>query len=258
LPQFAAARVLIPADIRERFNHTVLPDAATDYLVRRFALAGNCNLLDGVAKCDGFFPLTLSDHAALFYNIWDNRHAAAPLLDFLGVADVLQNGSNHLAWMPRTTYQPRLTIGQQPIFADDYATLTALTNASFSPSQEVYLPLEARALVTAEAANTARILSASYTAQCIEAQVETPEPTMLVAAQTYYHPWRAYVDGQRVRLWRANYAFQAVVVPAGAHRVKLVYEDRRFYFGAAISLATFAGCVCFFFRRQKNSAGENK
>ena len=258
LPQFAAARVLIPADVRERFNHTVLPEAATDYLVRRFALAGNCNLLDGVAKCDGFFPLTLSDHAALFYNFWDDRHPAAPLLDFLGVADVLQNGSNHLAWAPRTTYLPRLTIGQQPVFAGDYATLTALTNAGFSPRSEVYLPLEARGLVNASSVSAARILSASYAAQHIEAQVETPAPAMLVAAQTYYHPWHAYVDGRPARLWRANYAFQAVAVPAGTHQVKLVYEDRRFYFGAAIALATLAGCGFFFFRRRVSAGGLGK
>ena len=255
LPQFAAARVLIPADVREMFNHSVLPDAATDYLGRRFALAGNCNLLDGVAKCDGFFPLTLSDHAALFYNFFDDRHPAAPLLDFLGVADVLQNKITNLAWLPRTTFLPRLTVGQKPLFAGDLATLAALTNADFSPRDEVYLPPEARAFVAAGNASAARILSVNYATQHIEATVATPEPTMLVVAQTYYHPWHAYVDGRRVRLWRANYAFQAVVVPAGTHQVQLVYEDRRFYFGAAVSLATLAGCVCYFFRRGARADG---
>ena len=78
---------------------------------------------------------------------------------------------------------------------------------------------------------------------------------MLVAAQTYYHPWHAYVDGQPVRLWRANYAFQAVVIPAGAHQVRLVYEDRRFNFGAVVSLATLAGCGIFFFRRGGDAGG---
>jgi hypothetical protein len=254
LPADGVARVLIPADVREKFNHSVLPDAATDFLGRRFALIGNCNLLDGVAKCDGFFPLYLSDHAALFDNFWDDRHPAAPLLDFLGVAAILQNTRTNLVWLPRTTFLPRLTIGQQPLFAGDYATLAALTNASFAPRDEVYLPPEARASVLASHAGTARILSASYAAQRIEAQVETPAPTMLVAAQTYYHPWHAYVDGRRVPLWRANYAFQAVALPAGKHQVRLVYEDRRFQAGTAISLATLAGCAVLLFRRGGRSA----
>ena len=100
-------------------------------------------------------------------------------------------------------------------------------------------------------------MSFNSAAQNLEATVATTASTMVVVAQTYYHPWRAYVDGQPVRLWRANYAFQALVVPAGTHRVKLVYEDRRFYFGATVSLVTLGGCICFFFRRQK-TAGENK
>jgi uncharacterized membrane protein YfhO len=62
-------------------------------------------------------------------------------------------------------------------------------------------------------------------------------------AQTYHHVWHAYVDGQPVRLWRANEAFQAVVVPAGTHQVNLVYEDRRFQLGAVISIFALLGCL---------------
>jgi uncharacterized membrane protein YfhO len=77
----------------------------------------------------------------------------------------------------------------------------------------------------------------------IEAKVEAAAPTLLVAAQTYYHPWQAYVDGKPTPLWPANYAFQAFEIPAGSHRIKLVYEDRQFYLGAIISLTTLAGCL---------------
>ena len=257
LPSAETARVLIPSTVHNAFDHTALPDAATDYLVRRFGLAGNCNLLDHVAKCDGFFPLYLSAHAAWYYNYFDDRQPTVPLLDFLGVANVLENTGSRFVWRERTNYLPRLTVGQKPIFADDLTTLAALTNANFAPQREVYLPVEARPFVTVSHASAAQILSFKSAAQHLEATVAATEPTMLVVAQTYYHPWRAYLDGQPVRLWRANYAFQALVVPTGTHQVKLVYEDHRFYFGAAVSLATLGGCIGFFFRRQK-TAGENK
>ena len=39
------------------------------------------------------------------------------------------------------------------------------------------------------------------------------QPSLVVAAQTFYPCWKASVDGQPARLWRANYAFQAVQVP---------------------------------------------
>jgi uncharacterized membrane protein YfhO len=64
-----------------------------------------------------------------------------------------------------------------------------------------------------------------------------------VLSQTFYLAWRATVDEQPVPIIRANYAFQAVEVPAGHHVVKLVYRDARFRLGAVISLATLAGCL---------------
>ena len=82
-------------------------------------------------------------------------------------------------------------------------------------------------------------------------EVIAEAPAMVVVAQAYYHPWQAYVDGKRTRLWRANYAYQAVEVPAGTHQVTLVYEDRMFFWGSALSLVALLGCVVgwFWWRR---------
>ena len=60
---------------------------------------------------------------------------------------------------------------------------------------------------------------------------------------TYYHWWRAYVDDRPAPLLQANYAFQAVEVPAGRHHVRLAYEDRKLRVGAAISLSALLTCM---------------
>jgi uncharacterized membrane protein YfhO len=73
--------------------------------------------------------------------------------------------------------------------------------------------------------------------------VEAAAPAMIVAAQAFYHPWLAYVDGKKARLWPANHAFQALQVPAGRHHVKLIYQDSGFVCGVIISLLTLAGCI---------------
>jgi uncharacterized membrane protein YfhO len=44
-------------------------------------------------------------------------------------------------------------------------------------------------------------------------------------------------------LFRANYAFQAIQVPSGLHRVSLVYQDRAFFVGAIISGAALIACL---------------
>ena len=255
-PALGAARAQVPSAAREALHRSSLPDVAADYLVRRFALADDCNLLDGIPKCDGFYPLYLSDYALLFYNFYNDSQPAGPLLDFLGVSQTLVLQTNRYDWVARAKYLPLLTAGQRPRFADDLTTLQMLTNADFHPRQEVYLPPEAESFISASHVAAVKLSPVQYSAQRIEAGIETAAPTLVVAAQTYYHPWHAYVDGQPTRLWRADYAFQALEVPAGAHRVTLVYEDRRFYPGVIISLTTLTGCVIFhFFRRRRPASG---
>jgi uncharacterized membrane protein YfhO len=72
---------------------------------------------------------------------------------------------------------------------------------------------------------------------------------VLVVAQSWYHCWKADVDGLATPLLRANYGFQAVAVPAGRHEVRLIYNDRLFQFGSVISLAALAVGVLFRSRR---------
>ena len=59
----------------------------------------------------------------------------------------------------------------------------------------------------------------------------------VVISQTAWDGWRAFVDGKRVALRRANHAFLAVWVPAGEHRVRLVYLPRSFVIGRGITFA---------------------
>ena len=251
-PPPGGARAQVPSSAREALHRSSLSDVAADYLVRRFALADDCNLLDGIPKCDGFYPLYLSDYALLFYNFYNDSQPAGPLLDFLGVSQSLVLQTNRYDWVARPNCLPLLTAGQQPRFADDLATLQMLTNADFHPRQEVFLPLEAKSFVTASNVAAVKLSPVQYSAQRIEAGIETAAPTMVVVAQTYYHLWRAYVDDQPTKLWRSNYAFQALEVPTGSHRVKLVYEDRRFHLGVIISLISLVICVSFWCLPQRN------
>src|SRR5208282_5512120 len=149
---------------------------------------------------------------------------------------------------------PLLTGGQKPVFTDDLSAVQMFTNANFNPRRDVCLPVEAKPFITASNTTAVTISSPKFSAGQIEATVEAADPALLVAAQIYYHPWRAYVDGRPVRLWPANFAFQALEIPAGSHQVKLVYEDRRFHLGAAISLATLAGCLVFYFLARRRPA----
>jgi len=214
----------------------------------------NCNLPDGIPTTSGFFSLYLQP--------WDKvdsllRHAPFPesLADFLGVSQI-STPDKMFAWNSRTNFMPLATAGQKPLFANAEDALPTLASSGFNPRATVYLPPEARPSITVSNASAPKIKPRSYSAQKILLDIEGDAPAMVVVAQSFYHCWHAYVDGVPARVWPANYAFQALEIPAGHHQVKLVYEDRWFQLGAVISLITLAVCVSWWFwlRKSRKSA----
>jgi len=131
-----------------------------------------------------------------------------------------------------------VTAGQAPDFADDQRAFDAIANDAADFRAVVFLPVDAKTSVQAAREPRARIVSKDFAATRENIEVETPGPAMVVVGQAYHHNWRASVDGAPVPLWRANYAFQAVAVPAGQHRIRLVYQDKAFQAGVVISVVS--------------------
>jgi uncharacterized membrane protein YfhO len=150
-----------------------------------------------------------------------------------------------------------VTGGQQPVFLDDAAALRSLFDPAFDSRSVVVLPEAARQAVKATNRVPVQVSELDFRANRVTMRVTAPAPAMLVVAQAYDHPWRAYVDGEPVSLWRANYAFQALQVPAGGHRVQLVYQDRLFEAGCGISLATLFGCIAAWAWQNRNTPAGN-
>jgi hypothetical protein len=232
-----------------------LSDPKNNYLAKRLGYCANCNLLDAVPKVDGFFSLLPHENDGLISLLYGATNANFPRLnDFLGVSQITAP-DEFFHWQPRRTFLPLVTAGQKPVFLDDAGTLRAMTQPEFDGGKRVFLPPEAKSLLTVTNQTAARILSSQFKAQRVDIEVEAAEPSLVVVAQTYYHDWRAYVDGQPAHLLRANYAFQAFQVPAGRHQVRLVYEDRAFQFGAVVSICMVVNC--FIFLRWLRKRGSN-
>ncbi len=144
----------------------------------------------------------------------------------------------------------RAFLAERPVVVkDEEEVLDRLKSKDFEPAKEVILeedflftnhesPLSAEAVAKAEIANneTVDILSYSPNEVIIEAQVSTPR--FLVLSDTYYPGWKAYVDGARTKIYRANYIMRAVQLQPGKHIVKFTYDPFSFKIGAIVTLAT--------------------
>lgn len=252
LPQLGSSRVMLAPFAEETLRLHPPPHLDKGLLANRFAFFANCNLLDDVPQVYGFFsmaPREAANITSLPY-VQTNRHLTA-LLDFMGVSQTTAPGEL-IKWTPRKTAMPLITAGQHPLFGDEQRTLEGVLGPQANFRQNVFLPQEAEGQTVAVGSPAARVLNSRFDRQTIEFETESARPTMAVVSQAFYPTWRAYVDGKPTRIWRANYAFQAVEIPTGKHHVRLVYEDTALRIGCALSVVGLLACGGLWFGHSRS------
>ena len=242
-PKLGQSRAMLSMFAQETLRHYVLDDPEESYLLSRLAFVADCNLLDGVPQVYGFFSVTPQEaYRASMLPYMDPNHDFAPLVDFMGVSQTTAPGTM-FDWVRRPTAMPIVTAGQQPVFADDETVYASFSQTNTDFRRIVYLPPEARGAISATRQVEARVLATNFSNQEISLQCDTPATSLVVISQSHYPAWQAYVDGRSAKIWRANFAFQAVEVPAGHHEIRLAYEDKKLLLGATVSGVALLACA---------------
>jgi hypothetical protein len=234
VPRVVDGRPMLSAEAQGNVNVIQFTNATDTVVYSRLAMFANCNLLDNVPKVTGSYALYLRELGEVLKVLYATPESPRGLLDFLSVSQVNAPGKI-TQWIFRPTHQPWVSGGQKPVFADAAATLRALGGGDFDPRRVVYLPPESRGLVTVGQSSSPKITPREFSSKRARIEMEAAEATLVVVSQSFYHNWRAYVDGRPTTLLRANHAFQALEVPGGKHEVVLEYEDRMFRLGVVIS-----------------------
>ena len=74
----------------------------------------------------------------------------------------------------------------------------------------------------------------------LEEKVRAPHG-LWFTSEWFYPGWKALVDGQEAKIYRANYMFRAVVLPRADSKVTYRYDPLSFKLGALVSLLSLAG-----------------
>jgi hypothetical protein len=255
MPKPAEGRAMISPPMQRLLEGAVTPDLFTLFTGYRRMLLSDCNLIDRVPKVNGFFSLYVRESEQVNRHLYRSTSYDLPLLDFLGVSRI-SDAEQLFAWHTRSNAMPLVTAGQAPVFASAGETFEAIFSPSFDPRRFAYLPAEGPPPPGRVESNACRVISFEMKPERISAQVEAKGASLVLFAQAYYHPWRAFIDGQSAPLFKANYAYQAVVVPSGPHRVELRYEDRHFRAGAIISAGAFLVCGAAFVPGRRKRGAE--
>jgi uncharacterized membrane protein YfhO len=71
----------------------------------------------------------------------------------------------------------------------------------------------------------------------LEIEVRGTGGGFLVTSEVFYPGWSATLDGRPVPIERANYAYRAVALPPGDHRIAFLYRPFSFALGASAAAA---------------------
>lgn len=128
---------------------------------------------------------------------------------------------------------PRAWLVQRAeIIPNDEAQLDRLADPSFDPATTVILDRPIPDMRTAALESTPDV---SYAPNQVIIRARTQAPAMLVLSDAYSADWQVTVNGQVAQLYRANYAFRGVWLPAGDHIVVFTYRPQALMLGAIIS-----------------------
>jgi hypothetical protein len=112
----------------------------------------------------------------------------------------------------------------------------------FRPATDVVLP-GAKDEPAGQSARPAKLAARALEADRAQVDVDAPAPGHLVWSRTFFPAWKATVDRSPAPVLLANGRDLAVAVPAGRHRVDIVWNPDTFRWGVALQAGALLAAV---------------
>lgn len=241
-------------------------------------LAPNTGMVYGLFDVQGSDIYILEDYAAFLNLIEDHGLEAAwakipniaeegsldsPLIDLLGAKYILTTskigmdkyelvfdgqGRDIKIYENKEVLPRAFIVHRVEVIKDDSEVLKRLKSGAFDPRHYVLIGEELSPLELAmneEApvvdGSEAKVIDYQPNTVTIEARMESDG--FLVLSDVYYPGWKAYVDDEERRIYRANYIFRAVYLDRGYHVIRFSYQPASFRLGSMISAISLLSAV---------------
>ncbi len=93
----------------------------------------------------------------------------------------------------------------------------------------------------------------NYSPSEISIKTSAESNSLLFLSDSYYPGWKAYIDGEETKIFKANYAFRAIVVPKGTHTVEFLYQPKSVHYGLILTIVSIITCIIVFPYARKKS-----
>ncbi len=117
------------------------------------------------------------------------------------------------------------------VIKDKRKIIEEIYQQAFNPLETVILEEEVSAKNLKLSSREGKLKINNYSANRLELETTAEDDKFLFLSDTYYPGWQVYLDGKKGKIYKANYAFRAVLVPAGQHQVVFLYQPLSFKIG---------------------------
>jgi hypothetical protein len=171
----------------------------------------------------------------------------SPVLDPMGARYVVTSAKSaprfqapryrHVASLPGTELFENTAVMPRFFLVHEVRQGESLAGMDFRKTALTEEPIPLRG-AAGDGADTVHV--ARYEPDAVELDVSARGTALLVASETEYPGWKAWVDGRETPIHRVDVAFRGVVVPGGAHRVRMEFRPGILWVGLGVTMATAA------------------
>jgi hypothetical protein len=216
-----------------------------------FRLPGNHGLAFGLEDTWGASPLRLASYERLFAvapseRVWEllNVGYLVTWLDDIDAPSSLlyqqpaKKGEVDYVHQLEAEHPRAWTVYQVEILSDEESVLERLAEPGFDPYSVGLLTEPLDTALAGQPASEAEIRFTESSPTRLVIEIDQPETGLLVVSEIDYPGWEARVDGHRTPMIRTDAILRGVEVPAGQHRVEMVFDPLSVKLGLIVSAVT--------------------
>lgn len=150
------------------------------------------------------------------------------------IYELVWNGNGLQIYENKNVLPRAFVVTEFEVLNDGDEIISTIYNDNFDTSKKIILeknpPLESQSIN-----NTWSAEITNYSENKVEVNVKTNQKALLFLSDAYFPGWKAYINNTETEIYRADYAFRAVVVPAGESNIIFKYEPFSFEIGKWVS-----------------------
>ncbi len=214
------------------------------WIALRESLLPNLNVIDRIPSANNFDPLVPSRYAKWMATVesssGERKENLLRVMNVSIIEQVDKNSNGDLKFIPSTSFRRIRWVPCSIRVNSGEEALRIITDSDVDFEAKVILEGEpTQTDDSCKGDDDTKLVELRNDPRNMKLEVEAKQDGYLFIADTWYPGWKAYLDGEKVEILRANYLFKAIPVRAGHHEVEMVYKPGLYYLGATLSGAAW-------------------